>query len=134
MGAAGRYDGDDSVFTACEDCAAGKYSPAVGSTACIDCAPGQYTAASDDILLFTCTGSSNAYQNDAVGWYTDARTTSGCGTRASYYDTPIEALRLSDSADNYVEYTLTAPYAGRSLHSIVSECMGDARSNTGGSR
>ena len=83
--------------------------------------------------LFECSGSSSAYQNDADGWYTDRRTSSGCGPRASYYDMPIHALRLADDSGSFVEYTLTSSYAGRSLHSIVTGCMGRDRSNDDGS-
>ena len=78
-------------------------------------------------------GSSSSYQNDADGWFSDARTSSGCGTRGNYYDLPIQALRMADDSGSYVEYTLTAPYSGRSLYSIVTECMGSDRTNDGSS-
>ena len=83
--------------------------------------------------LFECSSSSSGYQNDAYGWYGDARTTSGCGPRASYYERPIHALRLADDSGRFVEYTLTSSYAGRPLHSIVTGCMGSNRSNDGSS-
>ena len=55
------------------------------------------------------------YKNDAAGWYTDARTASGCGTRGDYYDLPIQTLRLTDDSGNFAQYRLNAGYAGRTL-------------------
>ena len=84
---------------------------------------------SDRILLFQGEGSAALYQNQWEGWFTDRRVTFGSGTRSDYYTVPVRQLTLSDSAGNFVQYTLSISFAGRTLHSIVTGCMGGARKN-----
>jgi len=81
-------------------------------------------------LLFEAKGNSGTYKNIWTGWYTaGAAVSSGAGKRAAYDTLPLARIRFSDASGAFAEYQLNAAYAGQTLQSIVSSCMGSNRNN-----
>ena len=81
-------------------------------------------------LLFKSPGSTTTYQNQWTGWYKAGTTTTGNGKYQAYDTTPLNALLFQDNAGNKVQYTLDSSYAGKTLLTIVSECMGMERTQS----
>ena len=139
--------------TAHTKCPAGKFTSEPGTTTsqpkCNPCAPGFFkpnmslssTCVATDpidcnssIILFESTGSSSIFRNTWVGWYSIGSTVnSGSGKRPLYDTLAVSRLRFSDASGRYIEYDLNPSYAGRTLLSIVQECMGSNRRNSGSS-
>lgn len=85
-------------------------------------------------VLFESGGSSYSYRNNWNGWYSAGSTVnSGSGKRPLYDTLAVSRIRFSDASGRYVEYDLNPDYAGRTLLSIVQECMGSNRRNSGSS-
>jgi hypothetical protein len=81
-------------------------------------------------VLFEAPGNSGTYRNTWTGWYSTGNTvSSGNGKRAAYDAMSITGLRLSDASGRFAEYDLSPAYAGKTLQSIVSTCMGSNRNN-----
>jgi len=84
-------------------------------------------------ILLIGTGANITHRNQWAGWFNNGSTvTEGRGKRAAYDGMPVTSLRFSDSSGAWAEYDLTAPYSGRSLLTIVQDCMGADRFNDGG--
>jgi hypothetical protein len=81
-------------------------------------------------VLFEAPGNNGTYRNTWTGWYSTGNTvSSGNGKRAAYDTLAISGIRFSDVTGRFAEYDLGANYAGKTLQSIVSTCMGSNRNN-----
>ena len=91
-------------------------------------------------MLFSGPGYSHTYRNTWMGWYSAGGyimdsagvMLSGRDGKTPAYDTAgLVGVRFEDTAGGFIEFQLFERFRGRSLLSIVNECMGSDRENDG---
>eukprot|EP00439_Symbiodinium_sp_Y106_P032464 s4410_g3.t2 len=91
-------------------------------------------------MLFSGPGYSQTYRNTWMGWYSAGGyimdsagvMLSGRDGKTPAYDTAgLVGVRFEDTAGGFIEFQLFEKFRGRSLLSIVNECMGGDRENDG---
>jgi hypothetical protein len=88
-------------------------------------------------ILFQANGNEKTFLSSYAGYYSSSSiytVTRGSGKRAAYNTMQLERLRFEDAKGQYIEYTLSGSYRGKTLLQIVTSCMGNGHSKSSNSK